>query len=271
MKNNDSELKVSVIIPTYRPKEYIWDCLNSLCNQDFPKADYEVLLILNGCKDPYYQQIEKYIQSNKTNIVLIQTDEGGVSNARNIALDIAKGEYITFVDDDDMLSSSFLSQLYADADKKIVPLCYPFAFEDSLDKQAKYSITDCYERLSSGRIYGKLKARPYFRGPWMKLIHRDIIGNRRFDVNLSNGEDSLFMYLISDKIKYVRTSPRNAIYYRRFREGSAMSRERSRISIIKNSCYIFKEELKIYISNPRDYSFLYLVRSTIGLLWVSIN
>ena len=102
-------MKISVIIPTYKPGAYIWECLDSLRNQTLPKEDFELILVLNGCKDPYYSQIQEYIDKNLigNNVNFIQTDTGGVSNARNIALDVAKGEYITFIDDDDYISASF--------------------------------------------------------------------------------------------------------------------------------------------------------------------
>ena len=54
-------MKISVIIPTYKPKEYIWECLDSLKSQTFDKKEFEIILILNGCKEPYYSEIDKYI------------------------------------------------------------------------------------------------------------------------------------------------------------------------------------------------------------------
>ena len=107
-------MKVSVIIPTYKPQAYIWECLDSIKNQTFPKEDFEVILVLNGCNEPYYSQIKEYIDNNLVdyNVNFIQTDQGGVSNARNIALDAAKGEYVTFIDDDDYISPKYLEELY---------------------------------------------------------------------------------------------------------------------------------------------------------------
>ena len=85
-------MKISVIIPTYKPQEYLWKCLDSLDRQTLSNDNFEVILVLNGCKEPYYSQIKNYIaKRNDLNIIFIQTDEGGVSNARNKGLDIAKG------------------------------------------------------------------------------------------------------------------------------------------------------------------------------------
>ena len=97
--------KVSVIIPSYKPRNYIWDCLDSLKLQTLPKEDYEIILVLNGCSEPWKGEIESFIDRNMIgfNIKLIQTDVPGVSNARNLGIDSAKGEYISFIDDDDFV------------------------------------------------------------------------------------------------------------------------------------------------------------------------
>ena len=104
-------MKISVIIPTYKPQAYLWECLDSLCGQTFPKSDFEVILVLNGCCEPYDGLIKEYITGHpEMQWNYIQTDKGGVSNARNIALSEAKGEYIAFVDDDDYFSESYFPQ-----------------------------------------------------------------------------------------------------------------------------------------------------------------
>ena len=99
-------MKISVIVPTFKPQAYLWECLNSLVAQTFAKDDFEVLLVLNGCLEPYKSERESYLAKNKDkiNIRFISTETPGVSNARNIALDNAKGEYIAFFDDDDYVS-----------------------------------------------------------------------------------------------------------------------------------------------------------------------
>ena len=97
-------MDISVIIPTYKPGSYVWECLDSVYNQTFPGRRYEVIIILNGCNEPYYSQIEEYISSHsdRCTFSLIQTDESGVSNARNIGIENSNGKYLTFVDDDEL-------------------------------------------------------------------------------------------------------------------------------------------------------------------------
>jgi len=97
---------ISVIIPSYKPDNYIYRCLESVARQDIDKQRYEVIIVLNGCNEPYYTDIKLFLQQKFQGIktLLLQTDVAGVSNARNIGLDNAQGEYISFIDDDDWVS-----------------------------------------------------------------------------------------------------------------------------------------------------------------------
>lgn len=250
-------MRISIIIPTYKPQDYIWECLDSIKNQTFAKEDFEVILVLNGCREPYYTQIQEYIDKNFVgyNVNFIQTDQGGVSNARNIALNVAKGEYVAFIDDDDYISPKYLEELYQVASPDTVSLCYPYAFNDGKPEvQLQYPITDAYDtyylksdiRLSS-------KVRRYFSGPCMKLIPMSFIQGRVFDVHFKNGEDSLFMFSISDKIHKLAFTSKDAIYYRRYRANSAVTSRRSKCSVLKNSIRMIKSYILIYLNNPFDY------------------
>lgn len=254
-------MKISVIIPTYKPQDYIWECLYSFSRQTFPKEDFEVILVLNGCCEPWKGDIEKFMRRSMIdiNIMLIQTDIGGVSNARNIALDSANGEYITFIDDDDYVSDSYLQRLYDKAEEGKVVLSNAYAFNDGFDDiQLKYYLTDIYEKYSeSRRLKLSSEIRKYFNGPWMKLIPRGTIRDRRFDVRFKNGEDSLFMFLISDSISEITFAEKDAIYYRRFRANSAMARKRTRKERIDNTLNGICEYCKIY--NVKRYNFIFFI------------
>ena len=242
-------MKISVIVPTYRPQGYLWECLDSVYNQTFPKSDYELVLVLNGCNEPYHSQIKDWLgKHSDLQVQFFQTDEGGVSNARNIALDNARGEYITFIDDDDLISPSYLQELYDNAAPDTVSLCYPYAFNDGeVEKQLPYGITDAYCYYMDHRCTSlSSKVRKYFSGPCMKLIPMSFIQGRRFDVRFRNGEDSLFMFLISDKIKKVSFTSKNAIYYRRYRLNSATTNKRNRISVVVNELRLVKMYSLIY-------------------------
>ena len=245
-------MKISVIIPTYKPQSYLWECLNSLIEQTYPKEKFEVVLVLNGCKNPYETDIRCFIDTKMQgmNYKFIQTNQSGVSNARNIALDNAKGEYVTFIDDDDFVSPNYLKELYEKASPDTISLAYPYAFEDGKTTQLSYRITDVYNKTACNGKQFYPRARKYFSGPCIKLIPMSFIQGRRFNRNFKNGEDSLFMFLISNKFSWVNFTDKSAIYYRRVRTDSAATKQRSDFEIILNSLRLIKEYTKIYMKSP---------------------
>lgn len=263
-------MKITVIIPTYKPQDYLWECLNSLIEQTLPKNDFEIILVLNGCVQPWKNQIEYYINDKMQgiNINFINIEKGGVSNARNLGIEVARGEYITFIDDDDYISPQYLEELYKKASPDIIPCCYPFAFNDGRNniQLESYGLTLLYEKEFNNESIPFQKIRQYFSGPCMKLFHRNIISDRRFDVRFKNGEDALFMFLISDKFNKVVFADKNAIYYRRYRENSAYTSKQKGNYVIKNECKRIIEYSKIYFSNINRYSLGFYLTRLLGAI-----
>ena len=260
-------MKISVIVPTYKPQAYLWECLDSIYNQTFPKADYELVLVLNGCCEPYNAQIKEWLAKHENlQVQYIQTDEGGVSNARNIALDKASGEYVTFIDDDDFVSEFFLKELYEKASPNTISLCYPYAFKDGTPNiQLPYRVTSAYEYcVLHGCHSVTSRGRKFFSGPCMKLIPMSFIQGRRFDVRFKNGEDTLFIFLISDKFKKISFTSNKAIYYRRVRENSAITISRSKWMRMSNSLKIIWTMSSIYFLHPFSYNFLFFFTRVLG-------
>lgn len=266
-------MKISVIIPTYKPKAYLWECLDSLCNQTIDEGLFEVILVLNGCTEPWKSQIQEYIGSKMKgmNIKFIHTEQGGVSNARNLALDVAQGEYVTFIDDDDYISPTYLEEMLSRADSETMVLAKPIAFWDETREVKEYRITQEYLRCAPKGRQKASKARRFFSGPWMKLIPISFIQGRRYDVRFQNGEDSLFMFLISDKFKDVVFTSENGIYYRRVRENSATTGYRSRWQIINNGLNMMKALSSIYFSEPLHYSFSFFMTRMLGCVHSMFN
>lgn len=260
-------MKISVIIPSYKPQDYLWQCLDSICDQTFPKQDYEVILVLNGCNEPYNSQIKQYIGKHPdVGWNYIQTNTPGVSNARNIALDNVKGEYVTFIDDDDFVSPAYLQGLYDKADNQTVSLCYPYAFYgDDITNRTPY-FTNVFDKFHDKGDFKPSKVRKFFSGPWMKLIHMSFIQGRRYDVRFKNGEDTLFMFLISDKIKKCRFTSEEAVYFRRYREGSALLAHRGKWGLFKNSVKLGVTLISYYLRKPFQYNFGFLCTRLGGLI-----
>lgn len=260
-------LKVSVIIPTYKPQNYLWECLDSLYSQTISKDRYEIIIVLNGCNEPYATQIRQYVAAHEDmNVLFYQTDEPGVSNARNIALDMIRGEYVTFIDDDDKVSSSFLESLVLKAEKDTVALSNSIAFVDNGPEIQDYRIGREYKKKSNRGKQRFWIPKKYYSGPWMKLIHRDVIGNRRFDKRFKNGEDSLFMFLVSDKMKWCNFTSPESVYYRRIREGSALTSNKSISYKISNAIKLFFSYSAVFFKGFPRYNFWFYLTRVFGLV-----
>lgn len=263
-------MKISVIIPTYKPQAYLWECLNSMNDQTMDKALFEVILILNGNKEPYYNQIIEWKNAHDTlNLVVRYTDQGGVSNARNKALDIARGEYITFVDDDDYFSPTCLQEMYDIAAPNTLALCNTIGFyDDGNEKMIPQTLV--FRNFSQkGKVfYQKIKA--YYSVPWAKLIHKSVIDDRRYNLNFKNGEDCLYMFLLSNKYKYVDFTSSNAMYYHRYRNNSAITALSFNKGIFINTIKLIGEYTKIYIGGS-NYSFKMYITRVLGALHTLSN
>lgn len=103
---------VSVIIPVYNMEKYIEKCIESVLNQTF--REFEVLLIDDGSTDSSGEICDRYAESNNQIHVFHQNNQG-LSAARNTGIAMAQGEYICFVDSDDIVSEEYLTILYDNA------------------------------------------------------------------------------------------------------------------------------------------------------------
>lgn len=102
-------MKLSIILPVYNAEQYIGKCLDSVLGQKF--RDFEVILINDGSKDNSASICKAYAQRDKR-IVFVDQPNQGVAMARNKGLNLAKGEYIGFVDADDTIESSMYENLF---------------------------------------------------------------------------------------------------------------------------------------------------------------
>ena len=104
------ELKLSVIIPVYNVENYLRKCMDSLLNQDLPSDEYEIILVDDGSPDRCGEICDEYAASN-SNIKVVHRENGGLSAARNSGIEVARGEYVQFVDSDDYLEPNVLKTL----------------------------------------------------------------------------------------------------------------------------------------------------------------
>lgn len=253
---------ISVIIPTYKPGDYLWECLDSMNHQTLAKEKFRVLLVLNGPQEPYVQQIERYIQEHpQLPVKFIRSEKPGVSHARNLALDEVQTKYLTFLDDDDYLSPVCLEEMLTLADEHSVVECYPYGFMDGKPSvQCKMEFTEAYEYCVAHQCHSiNSTARRFFYGSCMKLFPASFMNGKRFDTSFRISEDDLFMFLISKKIKEVRYTSREAIYYRRYREGSTLTSRKPKKEILYNNYRCIWEYTKMFFTG-KGTPYLYATR-----------
>lgn len=104
----ESNCALSLLVPVYNAHMYIEECLNSLINQK-TKFDYEIILINDGSTDNTKSILNKYRYEPKVKI--FEQENSGISATRNHALELAKGEYIGFIDNDDYVSEDYVNKL----------------------------------------------------------------------------------------------------------------------------------------------------------------
>ena len=134
MHNNGIKMKLSIIVPVYNVEPYLRRCIDSILAQTF--TDFELILVDDGSPDNCPAICDEYAEKDPR-IVVIHKENGGLSDARNAGLDIAKGEYIGFVDSDDFIHKKTYElalDLALNNDAEIVQwCCVPFFHQSELD------------------------------------------------------------------------------------------------------------------------------------------
>ena len=263
-----SQKTISIILPTYKPKGYLEECINSIYIQTY--QNFELIIILNGDISSHYVDYINRLIANKPNYIklhFIQTEVSGVSNARNIGLDKAIGEYICFIDDDDIISKNYLEELIKISDRHTLGISNVHSFINNI-KKCEDNFFIC-KQLKDKRKYINAhiyEYRSFLAFPVAKLIHRDIINNRRYDSRFKNGEDSLFITSISDEIKRIKFTPDNAIYYVRERIGSASRRKIPILVLLNDSLTLIKAYISVYFKKPFSYNLILFLLRIPGVL-----
>ena len=251
-------MKVSVIIPSYKPGDYIWECLDSLCNQTLSPDNYEIIVILNGCKEPWYDNLVSYKNEHeKWNIVIIQTDLGNVSNARNLGIDAAQGEYIAFIDDDDWVTPTYKERLVDVSENNAVVQANEILLEG--DKQRDYFMTRAYNKNVGKEKISLFSGRSFLSSVVGKIVPRNVIADDRFSLQHRLGQDSLFMFRISKRINKLKTAANDAVYYVRYRTDSASHRHHSYGYRVKIAVNLTLSYVRIYLSDVFHYNFVFFL------------
>lgn len=188
--------KVSIIIAAYNIEDYIERCLVSCMNQTF--EDIEIIVVNDGSTDNTLEIINKCTYGDNR-VKIIDKKNEGLIEARKSGFEIAKGEYVLFVDGDDWIDLDTISTLYNKAKEKdydIVCYNYLLKYEDGTEKKGLDTKLDEVKNDSLLEILFNDKV---IHSIWSKFIKRSFIldNNIDFPNDISYGEDLAFVYTLA--------------------------------------------------------------------------
>ena len=223
---------LSIIVPVYNAETYICECLNSLIEQDIPKDNYEILCVNDGSTDTSLQILTAYAESYP-NITVINKENGGVTTARNAGLSAAKGDYIWFIDADDLIRENILLRLRTLAEETNCDrlILGGYQFVDHLKPSER-------ELAEKGLL--PINCPWYDAVVWRCLMRREYLNSHELSFRypqLTHGEDGLFMYEVTlFDPKDVQID--EVLYFYREHSGSAETDLSPTTQRRKLSCYI---------------------------------
>lgn len=184
--------KISVIIPVYKVEKYIQHCVDSILNQTL--QDIEVILIEDGSPDLCGEICDAYRQQDHR-VSVVHKKNSGVSAARNIGLSIASGEYIGFVDADDIVSNCMFEMLYTQAIRLNADICMCSykkikTIEEAETLDGNINNIDVIPMNPKETIEAIMDFdRPIQTAVWNKIYKSNVIKNIRFNENKKTAED----------------------------------------------------------------------------------
>lgn len=241
----------SIIIPIFNAEQYLKTCINSIISQTY--THFELLLIDDGSTDSSYDICKEY-ESKDKRIKVYRKNNGGVSTARNLGIDKAKGEWIAFIDSDDYVNKDFLYNYKLVIDKKAELVCTGYVGYYSNNKIIKVKSNNSDNK--SEIIYYQFKYR-LLGFLWCKCFKRQIIieNGIRFNEKFKLMEDLEFIYNFLSHCTYIKSvntcsynyrQPNN--FYNKYKKVSTFDCLCSILNLI-NSLDLNKEHLNDMINS----------------------
>ncbi|MFB5759857.1 glycosyltransferase family 2 protein [Paenibacillus medicaginis] len=269
----EKSIKISVIIPMFNTDEYVQETIESLLAQTF--QDFELILVDDASTDKTYE-IASFFASRHNQIVLYKQEKNkGVSAARNIGLELARGKYIFFVDSDDTLPEETLEKMYLAAinnhadivtgiyerfDKKNSVISNFFNIYPELKIEGTINLYECPGILYSVYSCGK-------------LFKREVILQAKFLEVINYGEDHIFTIEAFLKAHHIYNLA-STVYNYRIRDGETESLSQSVYKDPVNNLEYLLEILRIiekmlvkYVSEPQLRAKLFSIYLSRVLHW----
>lgn len=209
---------ISVIVPVYKVEKYIHKCVDSILSQTF--TDFELFLVDDGSPDNCGKICDEYAEKDNR-IIVIHKENGGLSDARNVAIDKANGDYLTFIDSDDYVSDNHLETLYnalieTNSDISISNIT---SFDDEEFDDNLYKPTTEIKTLDGKGVFSTIN-RP---NACAKLYKKTIYSDIRFPVGRLYEDVFVWHDVLAKAKRIVLTGDNSYFYYSR--DNSIMHQE----------------------------------------------
>ncbi len=224
---NEVEPIISIIVPVYNVEEFLEECLNSIVSQTY--KNIEIICVNDGSPDNSKKILEDF-QKRDSRIKVFEKENGGLSDARNFGHKKSKGEYIAFVDSDDVIDPNFIYKLYKAiienntkvsicnfshlTNGKLLPYC-----DLPNDKLIEFSNNNYFDLIGQ-----------YHNTAWRKLYHKSVIQDIDFPKGILH-EDIGYWLIVLSNVDKIALVPEQLYFYRQDNE-KAITKNMSRRNAI---------------------------------------
>ncbi len=246
--------KVSIIVPIYNNEKYLRKCLDSLVNQTF--KDIEIIAINDGSTDKTKDILEEYQKKYSKILKVINQENKGIAASRNKGIELAKGDYIAFVDSDDYVDLEMYEKLYNKVTSDNFDIATSFCnykYDDHVEKGIVDVENDILTEEDLKQYF--LKLYPVIVA---KLFKKDLLNKINFrDVY---AEDVDFLYRILPKVKKVGVVQEHLYYYyQRENSESNVYTERLFDYVYNfNDLYTYYQDNKYFNTLKKEFEFVYV-------------
>lgn len=251
--------KVSIIVPVYNVEKYIEGSMRSICEQDY--KNIEIILVNDGTPDHSIELARKVAKEYHKNILIVNKENGGLPSARNAGIKYSTGDYVCFIDSDDMISTNHITNLVNACQKYKTKVAY-----------ADFQLTYESNRIGNPQMYSHasiIRHKALLRGFLVRrlrihccalLIDRKYLLGKKiwFNEKLKYGEDIDFMWRLFPTLNAIAYTGSESYMYLQ-RTGSLMTMQSiDRVTMLLD---IFKttvnQLMKDYPQDRRIFKYLY--------------
>lgn len=186
---------ISVIVPVYNAEKTLRQCVDSILNQEY--GDIELILVDDGSKDSSPAICEEYAERDSRVKVFHKTN-GGVSSTRNLGLDNAQGEWITFIDSDDYVTNGYFDGIDENDEDILIKSYKKFDHTGMVCGKETEVLNRIYDFSEFLNLY---VTDSLLRCPWTKFYKRELVGDMRFLQDMKIGEDAWFVFMYLAKCR----------------------------------------------------------------------